>query len=41
MTVPYLLAFIDEGKILEENTPAEFFAHPVHQRTKDFLSKVL
>ena len=35
------ILFIDEGKILEENTPAEFFAHPVHQRTKDFLSKVL
>ena len=33
--------FMDGGAILEENTPAEFFAHPVHQRTKDFLSKVL
>ncbi len=33
--------FMDEGKILEENTPAEFFAHPKEQRTIDFLSKVL
>ncbi len=33
--------FMDEGKILEENTPQEFFAHPREQRTIDFLSKVL
>lgn len=33
--------FIDEGKIQEENTPQEFFAHPENQRLKDFLSKVL
>ena len=33
--------FMDEGKILEENTPQEFFAHPKEQRTIDFLSKVL
>lgn len=33
--------FIDDGVILEEGEPAEFFAHPKHQRTKDFLSKVL
>ena len=35
------ILFIDEGKILEENSPAEFFANPQHPRTKEFLSKVL
>ena len=33
--------FFDGGYILEENTPEELFANPQHQRTKDFLSKVL
>ena len=33
--------FMDEGVILEQNTPKEFFANPHMQRTKDFLSKVL
>ncbi|MEG1500526.1 MAG: amino acid ABC transporter ATP-binding protein [Clostridiales bacterium] len=33
--------FMDEGIILEQNTPQDFFDHPQHQRTKDFLSKVL
>ncbi len=33
--------FIDEGKIQEENTPAEFFQSPKNQRLRDFLSKVL
>ena len=33
--------FIDEGKIQEENTPEEFFAHPKNARLQDFLSKVL
>lgn len=33
--------FMDEGRILEQNTPAEFFAHPQNPRLKDFLSKVL
>ena len=33
--------FMDGGHILEQNTPAEFFAHPREQRTIDFLSKVL
>ena len=33
--------FLDEGKIVEEGSPAEFFASPKNQRTKDFLSKVL
>ena len=33
--------FMDGGHILEQNTPAEFFAHPKEPRTVEFLSKVL
>lgn len=33
--------FMDEGKILEQNAPAEFFANPKNARLQDFLSKVL
>lgn len=33
--------FMDEGRIIEENTPEEFFANPKNPRLKDFLSKVL
>ena len=33
--------FMDEGKIIEENTPEEFFTKPQNPRLKDFLSKVL
>ena len=33
--------FMDEGKVVEQNTPNEFFANPQHPRLKDFLSKVL
>ena len=33
--------FFDEGKIVEEGTPAEIFTAPKEQRTKDFLNKVL
>ena len=33
--------FMDEGQIVEVNTPDEFFAHPQHDRTKLFLSQIL
>ena len=33
--------FMDQGQIVEENTPVEFFNHPKTDRTKDFLSKIL
>lgn len=33
--------FIDEGKILEENTPEELFDHPQSERLKSFLAKIL
>lgn len=35
------VVFIDEGKIIEEGTPEEFFAHPKTPRVKEFLEKVL
>jgi polar amino acid transport system ATP-binding protein len=33
--------FIDDGKIVEENTPAELFEHPKSERLQSFLAKVL
>jgi len=33
--------FMDAGEIVEANTPAEFFAHPQHERSKLFLSQIL
>ncbi len=33
--------FVDEGRIKEENTPAEFFDHPKNARLQEFLSKVI
>ena len=33
--------FMADGKIVEQNTPAEIFTNPREERTKTFLSKVL
>jgi len=33
--------FMADGKIVEQNTPAEIFSNPQEERTKSFLSKVL
>lgn len=33
--------FMDEGEIVEQNTPHEFFDNPQHERTKLFLSQIL
>ena len=33
--------FMDEGKILEQNSPAELFGNPQSERLKSFLAKVL
>ena len=33
--------FMDEGKIVEQNTPDKFFENPEHPRLIEFLSKVL
>ncbi len=35
------IIFMDEGKIVEENNPKDFFENPTQQRTKEFLAKVL
>lgn len=33
--------FMDEGKILEENSPQKIFLNPQHERTKEFFEKIL
>ncbi len=33
--------FMDEGRVVEQATPQDFFAHPENERTRDFLAKVL
>jgi general L-amino acid transport system ATP-binding protein len=33
--------FMDQGQIVEENTPHDFFNQPKSERTRDFLSKIL
>ena len=33
--------FMDEGKIVEEGTPARIFSSPQHERTQLFLSQIL
>ena len=33
--------FMDEGRIIEEGNPKDFFANPQNERLKEFLSKVL
>ncbi|CAG35964.1 amino acid ABC transporter ATP-binding protein [Desulfotalea psychrophila] len=35
------IIFMDEGNLVEQNSPHEFFENPQHGRTKDFLSKIL
>ena len=35
------VVFMDEGILMEENTPEEFFGHPKNERLQSFLSKVL
>ncbi|MFZ9233843.1 MAG: amino acid ABC transporter ATP-binding protein, partial [Hylemonella sp.] len=33
--------FMDEGQIVEQATPQEFFSNPQSPRSRDFLSKIL
>ncbi len=33
--------FMDQGQIVEQNNPHDFFNHPQNERSKDFLSKIL
>ena len=35
------IIFMDNGNILEENSPEEFFGNPKSERLKNFLSKVI
>jgi polar amino acid transport system ATP-binding protein len=35
------IVFLDEGRIVEQGLPDAVLDHPQHQRTQDFLSKVL
>ncbi len=35
------VVFMDEGQIVEENDPINFFDNPQHERTKDFLGQIL
>ncbi len=39
--VAHRILFMDEGRIVEEGRPEEFFAHPKEERTKSFLNKIL
>jgi general L-amino acid transport system ATP-binding protein len=40
-TVANRVIFMDEGQIIEENSPEEFFNNPRSDRTKLFLSQIL
>ncbi len=40
-TVANRVIFMDEGEIIEENDPHEFFDNPQHERTQLFLSQIL
>jgi general L-amino acid transport system ATP-binding protein len=33
--------FMDQGQIIEQNNPHDFFNNPQNERSKDFLSKIL
>jgi general L-amino acid transport system ATP-binding protein len=33
--------FMDQGQIIEQNDPEQFFLNPQHERTKLFLSQIL
>ena len=35
------IMFMDKGRIVEKNHTHTFFSHPVHERTRQFLSKIL
>jgi len=33
--------FMDQGQIVEQNAPQEFFSNPQNERTQDFLAKII
>ena len=40
-TIADRVIFMDEGDVVEENEPSEFFTNPQHERTQQFLSQIL
>ncbi len=40
-SVAHRVLFMDEGMLIEENEPEEFFNNPQNERTKTFLSQIL
>jgi general L-amino acid transport system ATP-binding protein len=40
-TVANRIIFMDQGEIVEQNEPKEFFANPKSERTRLFLSQIL
>ena len=40
-TVANRVIFMDEGQIIEQNEPNEFFDNPQHERTQLFLSQII
>ena len=39
--VAHRVVFMDEGQVIEESVPEQFFAAPKSDRTRQFLSKIL
>jgi glutamine transport system ATP-binding protein len=39
--VAHRVIFMDEGRIVEEKPPQEFFSNPEHPRLRDFLGKIV
>ena len=35
------IVFVDEGRIIEQAAPDEFYSHPKQERTRTFLSQIL
>jgi general L-amino acid transport system ATP-binding protein len=40
-SVAHRVLFMDQGQIVEENNPEDFFSNPQNDRTKSFLSQIL
>ena len=40
-TAAHRVVFMSDGRIVEENTPHEFFTNPQSERAKDFLGKII
>ena len=40
-TVADRVIFMDDGQIVEANTPKQFFENPTNERTRSFLSRIL